>query len=88
MGFAGPSEAPQETPAGEVFRSFAWHGNVPSQKWMPFYSKILTRFALDKGLRLTIHVEVSPEDGVSRQKIDETRVALRELGLSDEMEIR
>jgi hypothetical protein len=30
-------------------------------------------------------VEVSPEGGVSKQKIEETKSALRELGLNDDL---
>jgi hypothetical protein len=50
---------------------------------MNFYTKVLTRFAGGKGLKLTVNVEVAPDGGISAQKIEETRVALRELGLSD-----
>jgi len=31
-------------------------------------------------------VEVSPEGGVSKQSMEETKTALRELGLKDELE--
>jgi hypothetical protein len=37
-------------------------------------------------LRLTISVEVSPEGGLSTQKIEETKVALQELGLKSDVE--
>jgi len=36
-------------------------------------------------LKITINGEVSPEGGVSTQKIEETKVALRELGLQDDV---
>jgi hypothetical protein len=52
---------------------------------MNFYTKVLSRFAGSKGLKITINVEVSPEGGVSKQKLEETKVALRELGLNDEV---
>ena len=54
---------------------------------MNFYTKVLSRFAAGKGLKLTVSVEASPEDGVSSQKVDETKVALRELGLKDDVRI-
>ena len=52
---------------------------------MNFYTKVLSKFASGRGLKLTLKVEVTPEGGVSKQKIEETRSALRELGLSDDV---
>jgi hypothetical protein len=54
---------------------------------MNFYTKVLPKFASNKGLKLTATVEVTPEGGISSQKIEETKVALRELGMEDEVEI-
>jgi hypothetical protein len=42
--------------------------------------------AATSGLKLTLRVEVAPAEGVSPQKVDETKVALRELGLKDSLE--
>jgi len=41
------------------------------------------KFAAEKGLRLTIKVEVGPEGGLSKQRLEEIMSALRDLGLSD-----
>ncbi|MEW5890309.1 MAG: DUF499 domain-containing protein [Pseudomonadota bacterium] len=60
-----------------------WFGEVPPQKWMNFYTKVLSRFAATPGLRLAIEVEVRPPDGLSKQALEETQNALRELGLDD-----
>jgi hypothetical protein len=60
-----------------------WNGEIPAQKWMTFYTRVLSKFATGGGLRLTVKVEVAPEGGVSEQKVEETRSALRELGLND-----
>ncbi len=64
-----------------------WTGEVTPQKWMNFYTKVLSRFAAGKGLKLTVSVEASPVDGVSSQKVEETKVALRELGLKDDVRV-
>ena len=48
---------------------------------MNFYTKVLSKFASGKGLTLTVTVEAAPEGGISSQKVEETKVALRELGL-------
>jgi len=62
-----------------------WSGDVPAQKWMNFYTKVLSRFATTKSLRLTVAVEVAPDGGVSKQSMEETKTALRELGLKDDL---
>jgi hypothetical protein len=59
-----------------------WEGQVPPQKWMNFYTRVLARFATQADLKLTIRFEVT--EGVSPQKADETKVALRELGLDED----
>lgn len=68
-----------------VIGKFHWQGEIPSQKWMNFYTKVLAKFAAGAKLKLTLNVEVSSENGIPPQKIEETRVALRELGLDDEV---
>jgi hypothetical protein len=76
---------PPLVPAGKSV--LKWTGEVPAQKWMNFYTKVLSKFASSHGLKLTVTVEVSPEGGVSKQKLDETKSALRELGLNDDVKI-
>ncbi len=65
--------------------SLSWTGEVPAQKWMNFYTNVLSKFAAARGLKLTLKVEVAPEEGVSKQKLDKTKSALRELGLNDDV---
>ena len=60
---------------------------VPWQKWSQFYSKVFSRFS-QKGLKLRVVVEVAPPVGVSEQEIQETKTALKELGLSDTLDQR
>jgi hypothetical protein len=74
-----------EKPEQLTFEVLTWAGEIPQQKWMNFYTKVLSKFASGRGLKLTLKVEVTPEGGVSKQKIEETRSALRELGLSDDV---
>jgi predicted AAA+ superfamily ATPase len=63
-----------------------WVGEIPAQKWMNFYTKVLTRLGVQSGLKLTVSVEYQAEDQISKQKLDEVRNALRELGLSDKID--
>jgi hypothetical protein len=74
--------------AGPMAQQLMWTGDVPPQKWMNFYTKVLSKFAGAQGLRLTVQVNVAQEAGISEQKIQETRVALRELGLQDDVEVK
>ncbi|HEU0038007.1 MAG TPA: AAA family ATPase, partial [Verrucomicrobiae bacterium] len=71
--------------ASSTASGLTWTGEIPPQKWMNFYTKILSKFASSRGLKLTLKVEVSPEGGLSRQKAEETKTALRELGLNDDV---
>ena len=65
----------------------SWQGDVPPQKWMNFYTKVLSKFATQSGLKIGLNVEIAPEGGVSNQKVDEIKVALRELGLPDDVSL-
>jgi hypothetical protein len=78
---AKPEKRPQPAPG-----ALRWTGEIPPQKWMNFYTKVLSKFAGGQGLRLTLTVEVAPEGGVSSQKIEETKVALQELGLNSDLQ--
>lgn len=71
----------------EAVYHLTWSGEIPPLKWMNFYSKVLTRFITDGGVKLTLQMEISPEKGISRQKIDEARIALRELGLNEDLHL-
>jgi hypothetical protein len=62
-----------------------WQGEVPAQKWMQFYTKVLTRFASDRDLKLTMEVKFIVKGDVSEQQKNETKSALQELGLNDEL---
>ena len=71
--------------ASSANSGLTWTGEIPAQKWMNFYTKVLSKFASVRGLKLTVKVEVLPEGGVSKQKLDETKSAFRELGLNDDV---
>ena len=81
-----PSPEPPTTP--DVVLGFRWTGDIAPRKWVNFYTKVLARFAAGSGLKLSLTVDVEREDGVSRAKIQETKVALRELGMSEDVDIK
>ena len=68
-----------------TLNKLSWEGTVPPQKWMTFYTKVLSRFPIGDELRLTVKVEVQPKEGLPKAKVDETKVALRQLGLNEEV---
>lgn len=78
--------SPPPPPSGE--KALSWSGEVPPQKWMNFYTKVLSRFSGTKGLKLVVRVEAAPEDGVTDQQVEETKTALRELGLNDDISLQ
>lgn len=85
-----PAVTPQAIPATiqpELFPHIQWSGEIPAQKWMNFYTKVVSKFAAGQGVKLKVTFEATPEGGVSKQKLEETRAALRELGLDGDVSI-
>jgi len=78
------TEKPPEKIPSLTYSMIRWEGDVPHQKWMTFYTRVLSRFSTEK-LKLHVRVEVESESGISKEKIDETKTSLRELGLNDEI---
>jgi len=78
-----PTQRPPATPG-----ALKWTGEIPHQKWMNFYTKVLSKFVGAQGLKLTLSIEVGPEGGISSQRIEETRMALQELGLNTDVQTR
>ncbi len=76
---------PGPLPPPPQLRKAIWQGEIPSQKWMNYYTRILARFATSKGLKISLHVEVAPEAGLTQQQIEEMKTSLRELGLNDDV---
>lgn len=79
---AGVQTGPEPT---QLTLGLTWSGEVPSQKWMNFYTKVLTKLGVGNDLSLNVQVKCKPQGGVSKQKIEEIKSALRELGLDDNL---
>ena len=58
-----------------------WTGEVPPQKWMNFYTKVLAKFATTGSLKLNVSFEITPAGGLPPQRGEETTPTRRELGL-------
>lgn len=81
---ASPIKPKPDEPKTPSVEKLTWSGMIPAQKWMNFYTKVLSRFATGFNLKLNIQFEVTGE--ISKQKTDETRAALNELGLDDKIQ--
>ncbi len=66
-------------------RTVSWRGTVPPQKWMNFYTKVLTKFAALPDLKLEVTFQVPLEPDQADAKADEARSGLKELGLEDDV---
>lgn len=71
-----------EAPPGK--RLLRWSGSVPPQKWMNFYTKVLSRFASSPEFKLEVSFEIPVANEQASSKTDETRAGLKELGLDDD----
>lgn len=63
-------------------RNSHWEGEIPHQKWTQFYNRILSKFAVRKGLKLAVAVDISD---ATKEEVEEMRTVLRELGLGDDV---
>lgn len=68
----------------ETLSQVEWHGEVPPQKWMNFYTRFVSKFTPIQGVKLEVTFKASPDGGVSPQKLAEAKAALRELGLDSD----
>ena len=94
---AGPSLPPSDAtpestsdstvpvPAGLKLKGFSWAAELPPQKWMNFYTKILAKYVAVGGVKLSLQVDVRPGAGMTAAELDDVRSALRELGLPEEL---
>ena len=69
-------------------RGFAWQGTVPPQKWMNFYTRVLSSLVSTPGLKLQVRFEVPPGEAATEAKVEATKAALRDLGLSEDIDVR
>jgi hypothetical protein len=83
---ASEAEPPEPPKLPMEHGGLRWSGEVPPQKWMHFYSKILAKFVNTGGLTIRVNVDVSPDGGVSPQQAEDMKAALREMGLDSKVE--
>ena len=69
----GVGEKPLVKRGKQILR---WRGTVPPQKWMNFYTKVLTQFASSPELKLEVSIEIPIDREQAQAKADETKSAL------------
>lgn len=77
-------ENPTPPPAGGKTK-ISWSGQIDTKKWNVFYTKVLAKFASNPNLKITVKFEVEDEASISEQKKEETKTALREMGLDENL---
>jgi hypothetical protein len=77
-----PGKGAQPPPLQAVTK-LTWSGEVAPQKWTNLYMKVLTKLVASGELKLRVSIEATPKDGISDQQVEETKAALRGLGLDD-----
>lgn len=63
----------------------SWSGQIDTKKWNVFYTKVLAKFATNPNLKIIVKFEVEDESVSAEQKKEETKTALRELGLDENL---
>jgi hypothetical protein len=76
---------PDQPPLRRLAKLLRWQGEVSHGKWMNLYTRALSKFA-GQGMKITVSVEVNQAEGISPQKIEDMKLALRELGLNDRID--
>mgnify|MGYP001319503024 CR=1 FL=1 len=79
-------ETPRQ-PELVTFDSTGWSGDLTGEQLVAFQKDILDKFDLVKDARVKLQLKVSPEDGITKQEVDELKAALKKLGLSDKVDL-
>ena len=79
---SGPELKPKPQGASKL----KWVGYVAPQKWTNLYMKVLSKLVSAGDVKLRVEIEAVPKDGLTDQQIEETKAALRGLGLDDNVE--
>ena len=74
-------------PVAPSDRFIRWRGNVPSQKWMNFYTKVLSKYATSPDLKIEVSFKVKVDPDQTASKTAETQSSLRELGLEERVDV-
>jgi hypothetical protein len=82
----GEKQADYRVPPEVVPQQLQWSGEITPQKWMNFYTRVLSKFNNNADFNLKIEVSFSIEGDITKQHLQETKAALEELGLNGDLE--
>lgn len=77
-----------EEPRGAENTGFFWTGEGLSSDVDEFLHEGALAVRDRSGFKLTVEVEVAPPGGTTMSKAEATRIALRQLGLPEDVEVR
>ena len=81
-------DAPESATAiSEIIKNLTWQGKLSLNDWNRFYSKVLNKLGTSKNIRATVKIETDFADGVSASRVEEVKSGLRELNLSDDINL-
>ena len=80
-------EKGEKPPPPPTLQKIIWEGEIPPQKWMNFYTKVLSKFSMEQTLKIILNFEVTPERRITQNEIEELKSILRELGLNDNIKV-
>lgn len=77
---------PPPLPTGP--RKLTWSGELAPQKWTNLYMKVLTKLVSGGDLKIRVSIEATLKEAAADQQVEETKAALRGLGLDDNVETK
>ena len=77
-----PDPSPDPTPT-----QFIWEGSVTPQKWMTFYSKVMTKVANQRGINVNLKVTAEIQGELTEPLVEELKAAIQELGLDGTIQV-
>lgn len=80
------SETVPDSPANPT--SFTWTGAVTPQKWMTFYSKVMTKVTNKTDITVNLSVKAEMKGELTEPLVEELKSALQELALDGDIQVQ
>lgn len=84
----GDIPPPPPPPPPPPITSLNWKGTVDPLKWMNIYTRLLIKMQNSGNLDVSLDISLkNPEEGISQEVVNEIKIALKELGLTENLEL-
>lgn len=70
-----------------IKKHLKWQGEIPYLKWMNFYQKIIAKQVGSSDIKISIDLDLINNAGFSIQNMEELQIALKELGVKNDINI-